>query len=706
MFVKFSDTLPHVAEFATWPAVSPLIAFWSHALAATMFAALLVWRLAAGARQTGHRLLLAAFALTACWAWLEAIAPMSALSNYAETARNLVWVGLLYSLYASSEGRQRGVRLVYGAVSAVLGMQLVVTTVLLLTGANPAVEETDRILRITAAAGSLVLVHNLYGQAAPSSRSNIRFAMLALALSWIYDLNLYTIAYLAPSAAGGLFDWRGAAVALTGPLFALAARHEDDWRIRLSRAATFQSLSLLAICAYFAVMAVLATALRGSGDSWLRPASIALLAAMVVAAMVLLPSARARSWAKVKIAKHLFEHRYDYRTEWLRFTDTLGGSGAEARPLGERVVKAFADILDAPGGMLLERDGSGAFPIGAAWNWHGSAAAAVDLKSAAEFWEGISGSGRILELDGIRGGWSRGEDSLPVPQWMIDEADAWVAVPLIHKDQAAGLVLLAAPDYRRPLDWEDFDLLRTAGRQAASSLAEAQGQRALANAQRFEEFNRRFAFILHDIKNLVSQLSLVARNAERHADNPEFRADMIATLQGSIGKMNDLLARLSPQSSARPQRVEAQSLRGVVTDAIAARRGQHEVRLLGDSGQWAEIDAPALEQAIGHLLQNAIEASRPNEPVTMRVDSNDGEIVVAIADTGSGMDSDFVRSRLFQPFASTKPDGFGIGAFEAQALVAAMGGRLSVESRPGEGTQFTIHLKAAEAPSDNLRKIA
>ena len=91
--------------------------------------------------------------------------------------------------------------------------------------------------------------------------------------------------------------------------------------------------------------------------------------------------------------------------------------------------------------------------------------------------------------------------------------------------------MLAAPEFRRALDWEDFDLLRTAGRQAASSLAEAQGQEALANAQRFEEFNRRFAFILHDMKNLVSQLSLLSRNAERHADNPEFRADMVATLQ-------------------------------------------------------------------------------------------------------------------------------------------------------------------------------
>ena len=86
-------------------------------------------------------------------------------------------------------------------------------------------------------------------------------------------------------------------------------------------------------------------------------------------------------------------------------------------------------------------------------------------------------------------------------------------------------------------------------------------RRRLSNAQRFEEFNRRFAFILHDVKNLVSQLSLVARNAERHADNAEFRADMVATLKSSVGKMNDLLARLAPQAPARPERVEPSPLR-------------------------------------------------------------------------------------------------------------------------------------------------
>src|SRR5438552_2449814 len=154
------------------------------------------------------------------------------------------------------------------------------------------------------------------GQAAPASRSHIRFAMLGLALIWTYDLNLYTVAYLGSAGGSWLIEWRGFAVALAAPLFALSTRSDGAWRIRLSRAATFQSLSLLAICAYFALMAILATALRGTGVEWSSALMIVALAVMTVAAMVLLPSARARGWLKVKLAKQPIEHRYDYRTEW------------------------------------------------------------------------------------------------------------------------------------------------------------------------------------------------------------------------------------------------------------------------------------------------------------------------------------------------------------------------------------------------------
>jgi signal transduction histidine kinase len=118
------------------------------------------------------------------------------------------------------------------------------------------------------------------------------------------------------------------------------------------------------------------------------------------------------------------------------------------------------------------------------------------------------------------------------------------------------------------------------------------------------------------------------------------------------------------------------------------------------------VDAAALEQAVGHLLQNAIEASPPAEPVTVRVTPQSGEIRITIADKGCGMDGDFVRNRLFQPFASTKPDGFGIGSFEARSLIAAMGGRLTVDSTPGSGTEFSIFVPAAEPAAQPQRKTA
>jgi GAF domain-containing protein len=154
----------------------------------------------------------------------------------------------------------------------------------------------------------------------------------------------------------------------------------------------------------------------------------------------------------------------------------------------------------------------------AQWNWPGRWTDAGDyVELVAE----LAVSGRVLDFAARREGRATGGDrDVPVPAGWEDDHALWAGVPLVHDGRLIGLVLLTEPSFRRALDWEDFDLLRTAARGAASYLAEARGQEALSEAARFDEFNRRFAFILHDIKNLVSGLSLVARNAERHADNP------------------------------------------------------------------------------------------------------------------------------------------------------------------------------------------
>jgi putative PEP-CTERM system histidine kinase len=683
--------------------VNALIAFWSYALAACLFVSILLWRLRQRIEGPAG-LLIGAYFATAVWASISAIrGPVDDVTVPAETIRNLSWIMLLHAISGDlQDGARRAVRLVFGAVALAIGIQLVLNMLMLALPLHPDVADdvlaTERLLRISMASGALVLVHNVYGQAAPQSRLGIRAAMLGLALTWGYDLNLYTLAYLRAPGAAALFEYRGLFMALIAPLFIVSPAAGKALRIRLSRAATFQSLSLLGICAYFTVMAVLATALRGSRWDWASALTAALLAAMMIATAVLVLSQWARGWVKVKLAKHLFEHRYDYRSEWLRFTDTLGRVGADAPPLGERIIKAFADIVDAPGGLLLVSDDGASLVIAAEWNWPGRRLADAGLQNVSAFWGAVESRGRILEFEALRRGWASSKDrAISAPQALLDDDCIWAGIPLVHHQRLIGMVVLASPEYRRPLDWEDFDLLRTAGGQAASSLAEARGQEALAKAHLFEEFNRRFAFILHDIKNLVSQLSLLSRNAERHADNPDFRADMVATLKSSVGKMNDLLARLSPHAPARVQRVEAQPLRPILSSAIAAKRRDREVRLLGDASLCAEVDAGALEQALGHLLQNALDASPEDEPVVVRVDQADGAVAISIADKGCGMDGDFVRNRLFHPFVSTKQGGFGIGSFEARSLIGAMAGRIRVDSRPGRGTTFIIELPAAAA---------
>ncbi len=137
---------------------------------------------------------------------------------------------------------------------------------------------------------------------------------------------------------------------------------------------------------------------------------------------------------------------------------------------------------------------------------------------------------------------------------MESDARAWVLSPLIQEGRLVGAILLSSPAVPRRIDWEDLDVLRVVCGEAAALIADARTREALAEAQRFDEFNRRFAFILHDLKNLVSQMSLLASNAERHADNPAFRADMVLTLKETVARMTDLLDRLGRPARGAPVR--------------------------------------------------------------------------------------------------------------------------------------------------------
>ena len=237
-------------------------------------------------------------------------------------------------------------------------------------------------------------------------------------------------------------------------------------------------------------------------------------------------------------------------------------------------------------------------------------------------------------------------------------------------------------------------------------LPKASARKRLSQAQRFEEFNRRFAFILHDIKNLVSQLSLLARNAERHADNPEFRTDMVATLRGSVGKMNDLLdtpdapcpragaAHSAPVAPSNPHRQP--SLQDGVTG-----RSTSSARL--SSTRWSMQTLSSKRSVIFFKMHSMRAVS---EPVTVRVD-RDGDKRHHCNHRQRGRHGWRLHSQPTVPaFLLDQARRVRNRRVRSAPLITAMGGRLTVDSRLGRGTTFTITLPAANAAVEPKRKLA
>lgn len=669
---------------------------WSHALAALLFGGLALWTVRGAAIGLPRRPLATALALTSLWALAVAgIGAGEMVTRIFETLRNLAWLGFMITLHR----RDANVRppLALGTVYGVVALVSIGTLALHIAASidtREAVEQIESaalLLRMLVAVAALVLVQALHAALNPLAGGGLRWIAAALAGLWIAEFLLFCTEYLGAQPHPQSIAARGVAMVAVALAMVTALQRKGELNVQVSRTVAYQSLSLVAIGAYFALLALATSALATIGGSNARVFQTAFVLGSTAAILTLVSNGWLRAWTKVKLAKHFFRHRYDYRAEWMRFTETLGAPDGAA-PLDERIVKAIADLTESPAGLLLVPDGGG-LGLGASWNWDRSLFPAA---SDAPLADHLAGTGRIIELDGVRKD-PHGPDAGAVPAWMLDIADAWVVVPLPHMESLAGAILLARPPLDRALDWEDFDLLKVAGRQVASHLAEARAQEALADVQRFDEFNRRFAFILHDIKNLVSQLTLTARNAERHADKPEFRADMIATLKDSAERMNALLARLSQHHRGRSEAPHAIEVVQLVRRVANVRARQHPVLLSGIGTATAHADPAGLEQLLNHLVQNAIDASAADAPVTLAVGADGLAVTIDVVDQGCGMSPAFVRDKLFKPFVSSKPDGFGIGAFEARQLAAAMDGRIEVASREGQGTRFRVILKAAHA---------
>lgn len=675
-------------------------------IAALAFTALALASVVRGS-MFGHRAYPVALAATAVWLFTLGIAgPGHVGSVLAEATRNLAWLWFMAAVAGGREapGRIGPVGSIYiglCALEAALGILVAMTSS---TALLPAMAHMLHILQMLFAAGALVLVHNLVASGRPDERRGLALPLGALAGLWAYDLNLYAIAYLSGEPAALLETLRPLAALIIAAALAIAVLRPVNQSISLSRPVALRSLGLAAIGGWLALLALFAAIVDSAGGDFSSRAQVGVLAAAITAMALLFLSPRLRALVRVWTVKHFFEHRYDYRAEWLRFTATLHRPEDGRLSLPARVIKSIADMVEADGGLLIGRDPIGHFVLAAEWP-SGAMAWRADAQWG-DFAAWLAASGRIVQFDEVRSGNAPEEETAGTPAWVIEDRNHWIAVPLDNQGELEGFLLLSRPLIDRALDWEDFDLLKVAGRQAASHLAEARRSEALAESGRFEEFHRRFAFMMHDVKNLASQMGVLARNAERHGDNPDFRVDMIETLKLSAERLSQLMQRLSQQDQVRVSRLEPVDVAAVARRVAHVKNALHPVEVLVESEGRASGESETVEQLLAHLVQNAIDASDPRHPVRLRIAAGPDAVTVDVEDRGVGMSPEFVRIHLFRPFASTKAGGFGIGAYQARRLAEAMGGSLTVESREGQGTRFTLTMRPADRPVHNSTSIS
>lgn len=687
------------------------IGFFIGSLAFLALTALLAtsWR----GREEGGALLVASL-VSSLWAGLEAYLSfveygVSLWMSLAELLRDGAWLVFLLLILFKAR-RQDAARGFLRSIAIAMALLLVSMAVLLgyaaVGGLNvPAFLGYDiRVLSfLLLALLGLVLIEQIFRNTPLGQRWAIKYLCLGLGALFAFDFYLYSDALLLRRFDEDISGTRGFINAMVVPLIAVSAARNPQWSLDVfvSRSFVFHSATLLAGGVYLLTMAAGGYYIKSIGGIWGGLAQLTFLFGAGMILFMLMFSGQMRARIRVFLSKHFFNYRYDYREEWLRFINTLSASGLDST-LKATVINAMGQIVESPGGMLWLRHGDEGYRLEAGWNMPDNLSLSSDEnKSLVQFLAERKWVVDVTELEVE----PESYPGLELPGWLQEQHNAWLVVPLLLSSDLFGFIVLSQSRVPLQINWEVRDLLLTTGRQCASYLALMKANEELVDARQFEAFNRLSAYVVHDLKNVIAQLSLLVTNSARHRGNPAFVDDAFSTVENAVGKMNRMLAQL------RKGRLESGDhnvidLNRTLARVVREHSGSHPIPAFDseDDASYVVANEDRLAAVLGHLIQNAQEATTEDGDVSVHLSCNNGQAIIAIKDTGCGMDAAFIRERLFRPFETTKGNaGMGVGVYESREFIASLGGGLDVTSEPGVGTTFVIRLNKNDDPREPVQ---
>jgi hypothetical protein len=470
-------------------------------------------------------------------------------------------------------------------------------------------------------------------------------------------------------------------------IFSLLRHKVLNVEVRVSRKIVYSSLSLFIIGFYLVGLGIIGEGMRYFGPQVGKNITTFIGFVGAILIVVTIMSEQIRRKTIVFINKHFFRQKYDYREQWLKFTQQISLKHS-FEDLLEAIAEGFKDAIGSRRVTIWLKGKDNGYECVKALDTY-----IIDMKPQKTLINFLSEKRWILDVSN-----SNCKEIVNDNIEFINSTRASLIVPLFNIEELIGFVILGEGLAGEDYNYEDYDLLKTLARQAAAAILNAKLSEELTEAKEMEVMGKVSSFIIHDLKNATTMLSLVAQNAEEHIGNPEFQRDAIKTIVNTSDKIKDIIEKLKNLPSKMELNLQDHDLGECVEKAIM------ELRLNGNANfsykklapVRVKVDREEISKVIINLIVNAIDATDKNGNIKVVVGAENNMAYVKVSDTGCGMSEEFIRKHLFKPFHTTKKKGLGIGLFQCKAIVEAHAGKLKVISKEGKGSDFILYLPLSQ----------
>ncbi len=558
-------------------------------------------------------------------------------------------------------------------------------------------EKAGAFLILVLSVALLWRLENILRESEGGLRWRVKYAVLGIFIiggEFIWEMG-YRLAYLKVVPEQFAFN---SLVLMSGVAFFVFAvvRHRlFEVEVYVSRYVVYRSVVFLGVGLYLIILGLITTVIKYTGISYSNLAWQAFLYFSILALAVVALSQDVRNKVRFFINTHFFANKYDYRKEWVEFSERLVDVQSEKEILS-KLEKMIYETMFINWVTIWLSDKDKVFKR-VLPNDTPSESKQVDSDHL--FIKLLRESSFLIRSQ--KYGYINDYGILRLPDAVtsfIEENNIALAVPLVAKGEFLGFIGVGPELTKLDYGQDDIDLLKGLASQTATAINMIRLHDELIQNQKLHLFNQLSIFVMHDLKNAASLLSLILQNAPAHINDPDFQEDLLSTISSASKRLEKVMAKLR---ALKPP--EEQELKPIDVNDVINKQVENFQRLCtGIEIEWrpgTEVFCMAneelLRKVLENLLMNAKDALNEQGKIKIFVEELGKEVKISISDNGPGIPLDFLESKLFKPFQTTKKDGLGVGLWQVKNFVKAMKGKILVKTSPGRGTTFEIILDRA-----------